>query len=87
MSDLTEFLHTIDTLSDEDIEVVYRHILTRRQPRYWLVDGEQIRKIQDVMQPVYQQTDQMEEAEINAILDEALTEVRRERRSQTHRLD
>jgi hypothetical protein len=80
MLNLGQVLSSIDTLSPEELETVYKHVVQRRKAEYWLVPGEQIRRIRDIMQDVYEQTDEMSEDEINAVLDVALDEVRRERR-------
>jgi hypothetical protein len=83
MTDLEQVLASIDGLSSEELEVVYKHVTQRRQAGYWLVPGENLKRIQSIMESVYQQTDLMDESEINTAIDEALDEVRRERRNQT----
>lgn len=87
MTDLQDILTAIDDLQPDDLEEVYRHVVQRRQPVYWLVLGENLKIIRDIMRPVYEQTAHLTEAEINDAIDEALSEVRRERQSQTHRRD
>lgn len=77
MSDLQHLLTEIDELSSEDLEEVYRHIVVqRRQPLYWLVPGENLKAIEEIMQPVYDQSAEMSDDEINAVIDEAVDEVR-----------
>ncbi len=85
MTDLQTLLTEIDELPPEELETVYRHIVQRRHASYWLVPGENLKAIQEMMRPVYEQTAQMTDEEINAAIDEALDEVRRERK--THRRD
>jgi hypothetical protein len=85
MSDLQSLLSEIDELPPEELETVYRHIIQRRHASYWLVPGESLKAIQEIMRPVYEQTAHMSEEEINTAIDEALDEVRRERK--THRRD
>jgi hypothetical protein len=87
MIDLAQLLTTIDELSPDELETVYRHVTQRRQSDYWLIPGEQLKAIQTIMEPVYRQTDLMTEAEINEAIDEALNEVRLERHNQTHHRD
>ena len=87
MTDLETLLTTIDELSPNELEEVYRHVIQRRQPSYWLIPGENLRVIQDIMRPVYDQSADMPEEEINVAIDHALSEVRRERKSKTNRSD
>lgn len=87
MADLAQLLTTIDELSPTELEEVYRHVVQRRQPAYWLIPGENLKVIQDIMRPVYDQTAHMTEAEINTAIDDALNEVRRERKSKASRGD
>ena len=79
MSDLSQILTEIDALEPEDLEAVYRHVVKKRHPRYWLVPGEQILRIKEIMAPVHEEAANMTEEEINAVIDEAIEEVRRER--------
>lgn len=87
MTDLQNLLTTIDELSPDELEEVYRHVVQRRQPSYWLIPGENLKAIQDIMRPVYEQTATKSDEEINTVIDDALSEVRRERKSKTHRRD
>jgi hypothetical protein len=76
MTDLQELLTIIDDLSPDDLEKVYRRIVQRRSPAYWLVRGTNLKAIQEIMRPVYEQTASMSDEEINDAIDEALSEVR-----------
>jgi hypothetical protein len=87
MADLQTLLTTIDKLPPEELEEVYRHIVQRRQPSYWLIPGENLKAIQDIMRPVYEQSAHLTDEEIDAAIDDALSEVRSERQSKTHRGD
>ncbi len=87
MTDLEALLTTIDSLKDDEVEQIYKHIAQRRKLNYWLIPGESLRTIRDIMQPAYEQNAMMSETEINAAIDEALTEVRLERQTKTHRRD
>ncbi|MCA0454121.1 MAG: hypothetical protein LCI00_09130 [Chloroflexi bacterium] len=84
MTDLQELFTAIDDLSPDDLEQVYRRIIQRRSPAYWLVPGSNLKAIQDIMRPVYEQTASMSDDEIDTAIDEALDEVRRERKSTPH---
>lgn len=48
-----------------------------RAMKVWAVAPEDIKAIEDIMRPTHELTAQMSEEEINAVLDEALNEVRR----------
>jgi hypothetical protein len=85
MSEVDKLLQEIDTLSPMELERIYQHIVQRRQPGYWLIPGENLKRIRDIMQPVYEQADEMSDEEIDAAIDEALDEVRGEHK--THRRD
>lgn len=85
MSDIETLLSEIDSLSPDELEQVYRHVVLRRQPSYWLIPGENLKAMQEIMRQVYDQTAHMRDEEINAAIDEALHEVRRERQSKTNR--
>lgn len=84
MTDIPELLAQIDELPPDGLEAVYRHVVQRRQAAYWLVPGENLRAIRDLMQPVYEASGLSDE-EIDELIDEAVKEVRRER--QTDRRD
>ena len=72
MTDLQNLLTTIDELSPDELEEVYRHVVQRRQPSYWLIPGENLKAIQDIMRPVYDQNAAMSDEEINTAIDDAL---------------
>lgn len=78
MTDLQTLLAEIDELPPEELEQVYQHVVRRRQPTYWLVPGENLKAIQEIMRPVHEQTASMTDEEIDAVIDEALSEVRLE---------
>jgi len=87
MTDLQELLTIIDDLSPDDLEQVYRRVVQRRSPSYWLVPGTNLKTIQEIMRPVYEQTASMSDEEIDSAIDEALNEVRRERKSTSNNRD
>ena len=87
MTDLQELLIAIDDLSPDELEQVYRRVVQRRSPAYWLVPGTNLKAIQDIMRPVYEQTASMSDEEIDGAIDEALSEVRRERKSDSRHRD
>ena len=81
MTDLDRILTEVDALSADELEQLYQHIAKRRQVRYWLVSGEVIGQLQDIMTPVHAQASHMSDTEIDTLIDEALYEVRHERRN------
>ncbi|MBI1281435.1 MAG: hypothetical protein GC179_25130 [Anaerolineaceae bacterium] len=87
MTDLHELLTVIDDLSPDELEQVYRRVVQRRSPSYWLVPGSNLKAIQEIMRPVYEETATMSDEEIDSAIDEALSEVRRERKSASHNRD
>lgn len=87
MADLQMLLMEIDDLSPDELEQVYRRVVQRRHASYWLIPGENLRVIHEIMQPVYEQTASMSDEEIDATIEEVLGEVRRERQSKTYRRD
>ncbi len=83
MTDLQQLYGIINELSREELESVNRYIQQRRLTTVWAVPAEEIRAIEVLMRPTHELTAQMSEDEINSVLDEALDEVRRERKAQS----
>jgi hypothetical protein len=81
MTDLQTMMNTIDELSQDELDVLYRHIVERRQANWWIVAPENIAKIEDVLHAVHEEAAQMTEAEINHAIDLAIAEVRHERQA------
>ena len=75
-ADLQAVLQQIDDLTPDQLEQVYRHVVQRRRADYWLIPGEYLRPIAEIMQPVREQAAYMSDDEINAAIDDALDEVR-----------
>lgn len=83
MTDLQRLYKVIDQLPREELDRLDRYIQQRRTMTVWEVPPEQIQAIETLMRPTQELTVQMSDDEINAILDEALAEVRRERQTQS----
>jgi hypothetical protein len=81
MADLQTVIKAVDELSQDDLDKLYRHLLERRQASWWIVPSENVAKIEEVMRPVHEEAAQMTEDEINDVIDQAITEVRRERKT------
>ena len=75
---LQELLIEVDSLSSEELEALYRHIVQRRTPSYWLLDGASLGNLHDALQTVHQQATEYSDEAIDAEIDAALNEVRRE---------
>jgi hypothetical protein len=87
MADLQALKAAIDDLSSNELNELYNHIMQRREPSYWLVPSENLAQILEIMRPVHEGLADVSEDEINQVLDEALDEVRRERKAQANRRD
>jgi len=85
MADLQTLFRAIDELSREEFNELEHYIEQRRRQTWWVVPPENLVQIAEVMRPVREAADQMSEDEINAAIDEAITEVRRERKQNPSR--
>ncbi len=80
MMDLEALFRVVDELQPAELDELNRYVQQRRRMTWWIVPPENLRQIADVMRPVQQDSERLSEAEINTLIDEALDEVRRERR-------
>ncbi len=80
MADLQTVLKAVDELSQDELDELYRHIVERRQAAWWIVAPDNIAKIEALLRPVHDQAAPMTEGEINAAIDQAIAEVRHERK-------
>jgi hypothetical protein len=78
MSDLQTVIEATDALSPQELEMLYQHIAERRKQQHWYISGDTLNKMYDLMRPVHEASAHMSEEEINAAIDDALNEVRRE---------
>lgn len=83
MTDLDKLFAVIDQLPRSELEQLDRYIQQRRSMTVWEVPSEAIKEIEEIMRPTHELTAQMTDEEINEVLDEALAEVRRERKTQS----
>ena len=74
----------VDELEPDELSQLNDYIQQRRRTTWWVVPPENIQKIKAVMQPVQAAAEALTEDEINAVIDEALDEVRRERNQGSH---
>ncbi len=80
MADLQTLIRAVDELSQDELDKLYVHVLERRQSNWWIVPPENIAKIEEVMHNVHTEAAHMSEDEINQAIDQAIAEVRRERK-------
>ncbi len=81
MTDMQMVFRVVDEMTPEELYQLQLYIRERQGARWWVVPAENWRKIDELMRPVQEQATQMSEEEVNRVIDEALAEVRRERRS------
>jgi uncharacterized protein YfkK (UPF0435 family) len=79
MTNLEILFQEVDALKPEELNRLYDYIQQRRRTTWWVVPPENLEKIADVLRPVRDEAEQMSDAEINAAIDEAIAEARRER--------
>ena len=83
MTDLDKLFAVIDQLPRTELERLDRYIQRRRSTTVWAVPSESIKEIEELLRPTHELAASMDDEEINAVLDEALAEVRRERKTQS----
>jgi len=86
MTDLQGLYRAIDELPPDELEQLRDYIEQRyRKVKWSVVPPENLDEIAKVMRPVRDDAAVMSGDEVNAAIDEALTEVRRERRQNHQR--
>ncbi|MBC7810618.1 MAG: hypothetical protein H7175_05695 [Burkholderiales bacterium] len=85
MADLRTLFRAVDELSREELKQLREYVEHRQRNAWWIVPPENLAQIAEVMRPVREAADQMSEDEINAAIDEAINEVRRERKQNPSR--
>lgn len=83
MADIQQLYSLIDQLPREDLDRLSRYIQQRRLTTVWSVDPAAIQELETLLKPVHAQASIMTDEEIEQTLDEALAEVRRERKTQS----
>jgi len=83
MVDMQRLYELIDELPRRELEQLDQYIRQRRLTTVWPVPSEEIKAIEELMRSTHELTATMDEQAINAVLDEALAEVRRERKTQS----
>lgn len=80
MASLETLFHEIDSLKPDELNRLYDYVQQRRRTTWWVIPPENLEKIEGIMRPVRDEAAQMSDAEINAVIDEAIVEARRERK-------
>ena len=81
MADLQAVLKAVDELSQDDLDALYRHVVERRQASWWIIAPENITKLEEVLRSVHEEAATMTDEEINSTIDQAIAEVRHERKT------
>jgi len=81
MTDLETLFKAVDELSPAELNQLHDYVERRRSVIWWIVPPENLAKIDELMRPVQEEAAQMPEEEVNQIIDEAIAEVRRERKA------
>lgn len=79
MADMEHLFALIDTLSIAERYELQQYLDQRHIIKWWVVPAENIARLAEVLRPLHEETSSMSEDEINAVIDEAIDEVRRER--------
>lgn len=85
MADMQQLFRAIDELSSEERDQLKEYLEARDRVMWWVVPPENIAEIAEIMRPVQEDAGKMTEEEINAVIDEALAEVRYERKQRQSR--
>ena len=80
--DLQSLMDAVDSLPPDDFRKLLDHMQQRRTIEIGIVPPENLAKLKEVMRPVHEEAANMSEEEINQTIDEAIAEVRRERKAQ-----
>lgn len=83
MVDMEMVFKTITEMTPEEMEALKAFIEQRDKMTYWVVPPENLAKLAAITRPLQEHVATMTKEEISTIIDEAMAEVRRERK---HRL-
>lgn len=85
MVDMEMVFKAIDQMTREEIHQLTAYIEQQKKIRWWVIPPENLEKIAEIMRPVQEDAADMTDEEITAIIDEAIAEVRSERKSHKSR--
>ena len=80
MATLETLFQEVDKLDRDELKRLYDYIEHKRQTQWWIVSSDNLSKIDEALSAVHQEAEGMDDDEINALIDEAIDEVRREQR-------
>lgn len=81
MVDMEMVFKAVNQMTREEIQRLTAYIEEQKKTRWWVIPPENLEKIAEVMRPVQEDAANMTDEEITAIIDEAIAEVRSERKS------
>lgn len=81
MSDLDALIKAVDALPPEDFHKLFEHMKERRTMKVWVVPEENLARLEEIVRPLQEDAAQWSEEENNAVIDQAIAEVRRERKA------
>jgi len=85
MVDMEMVFKAIDQMTREEIHQLTAYIEQQKKIRWWIIPPENLEKIAEIMRPVQEDAADMTDEEITAIIDEAIAEIRSERKSHKSR--
>jgi hypothetical protein len=86
MADLQELFRAVDELNPDEFRQLYDYLSQRRRTmRWWVVPRENIAKMAELSASLEADVADLTEEEINSVIDEAIAEVRQERKNNPSR--
>ena len=85
MTDLQMLFRAVDKLTPEERQQLLDYIEQRDKVTWWVVPPESLAEIREIMRPVHEDSANMTEEEINAVIDEAIAEVRHDEKQRKSR--
>lgn len=83
MTNLELLYEQVDKLKPDEMTQLQDYLEQRRRRTWWVVPSENLKAIEELLRPVHEEASHMDEAEIDALIDEAIQEVRDERKNQS----
>lgn len=83
MTDIRTLFTAIDKLDPRELIQLRDYVERRAQALIWTLSPEQLRAIDAALRPVQEEAAAMSEVEVKAILDDAMADVRHERKPQS----
>ena len=79
--DMETVFKAVDRMNAQELNKLYDYVEQKRKVTWWIVPPENLAQIDELLRPVQAEAAQMPEEEVNAIIDEAIAEVRNERKN------